>query len=526
MKNIISLFVFAFIFVKCDAQSFFSIIPDFGGDEMEGRMYNVIPLENDIKVIGLVHDSIVLGFEGGDWPVLGSISYDGEYLGTHYLIDSLYSIGFTYFTRRIAFKNDSICYLYDRRDLGGTYFKAYLVELNYRNGKVLRSKIIYDEITNSEDFFAVIVAIGKNNKLYLINRTIQNGIFSQILTVLDSSFTLKTQTLIPGFGRRNNTKYMEEDDKGNLIMVGVSLGEDTPVWYESKVYRQVLDTNLNSVDFMLAHTHVDQTILFADTYPVIKSSSGDWVMATQQVIETHDCQGCSIWVPYVVCISNDFSEVRWETRMFDGDIESSRPEYYSNAITEVSDGYIFAGSSDGAFGIQTSGLLGKVGLNGDSLWLRHYVPVGWDTVQGRWFFWQDIKTTPYGNIVIGGHGSDRYTSRILPWILHLDKDGCLEPGCNTTAVFNEPDDSGIELRIFPNPAGRQCSIHIRSNGASSPRYTLRILNDQGMQVHGSDVPGRDVHYMIDLEGWPSGIYFVLLKDLVGRQLSRKFVVVN
>src|SRR6187549_2323211 len=93
------------------SQTFFSSIPDLGGDEMEGKILNVIPLENEIKIIGLVHDSIVSGFDGGTWPVLGTISYDGEYQGTTLLIDSLYSDGFYYFTRRLAFKNDSICYL-------------------------------------------------------------------------------------------------------------------------------------------------------------------------------------------------------------------------------------------------------------------------------------------------------------------------------------------------------------------------------------------------------------------------------
>lgn len=516
----------SFTYIAGNTQSYFSIVPDFGGDDMEGQLFNVIPLENDMKIIGLVHDSLVPGFEGGNWPILGSVSYNGEYQETHYLTDSMYSTGFTYFTRRIAFKNDSICYLYDRRDLGGETYDSYLVELNYRLGKILRTIIINDEISDHRDFTSQAIALGKNGIIYLVNITTEFGVFPQILTVLDSSFNILSQSLIPDFNRDNFTLFMEEDINGNLIMVGVSLGDETSVWYESKLFRHVLDINLSSVEFALSPTEIEHTIVQADSYPVIKSKNGDWVFATQQIVETNDCPGCSIWVPYLVSISNDFTEVLWETRMFNGDISSSQPMYMATSITEVSDGFIFAGITNGEFGIETSGLLGKVNLNGDSLWMKHYIPVGWDTVQGRWFLWKDIKTTPYDNIVVGGYGSDRYTSSIVPWILHLDKDGCIEPGCNITSTSEEDNRVNVTLEVFPNPAGKYCNIHIQTDDPLSSRYRVNILNDQGIQVHTLNVPGRDVQYMVDLERWPSGIYVVQLTGQSGKQWSKILVVVH
>ncbi len=507
-------------------QSFFSLIPDFGGDEMEGRLYNVIPLQNEIKLIGLVHDSIVPGFDGGDWPILGTLSYDGEYLGSKYLTDSLYSDGFYYFTKRLVFKNDSICYLYDRRDLGASFLDAYLIELNLKSGKIVRSKIISDNVTTNEDFFGEDIALDKNGNIYLINVTTEAGPHPQILTVLDSSFNLLSQTLIPNYGRDNFTKFTEMDDEGNIILIGVSMGALNSVWYESKLFRQVLDKDFNSVEFQLAATNVDHSIVTSDSYTIIKSKNGDWICATQLVRPTSDCPDCSIWIPYVVCISNDFKEVRWETKMFDGNINSSNPFYYSNSITEVSDGYIFAGSSDGAFGIETSGILGKVGFNGDSLWLKHYIPIEWDTVQGRWFFFQDIKTTPIGNIVVGGEGSDRYTSSIRPWILQLDKDGCLEPGCNTSAISNDLDKVGVDLSIFPNPAINNCSIHIHNQNSSSTELELRIVNNEGKQIYKTHVFSGDFQYLIDLKEWQPGVYFAQVMDKTGAQLSKKFVVLK
>jgi len=513
-------------FADGSAQSFFSITPDLDGDEMEGMAFNVIPIKEGIKVIGLVHDSLVPGFEGGNWPVLASISYDGEFLGTQYLVDSLYSDGFIYITRGIAFKNDSICYLYDRRDIGNMFLDAYLVEMNYLEGTVLRSKIVTDEIMNNEDFAATVMTVEANSNLYLVNISFAQSSFSAILTVLDSVFNVLSQSVIPSFGRMNIPNYIHKDDFDNIVIVGMSLGVPTAVWWESKLYKQVLDSNLMSVEFTMAPTAFDQSIILADHYPVIKAQNGNWVIASQRVVETLDCQDCTNGIPFVVGISDDFSEVLWETKMFDGNEFSSLPLYWASSITEVSDGYIFAGSTDGMIGMEVGGILGKVGLNGDSLWLKHYIPVGWDTTQALWVDLKDIKTTPQGNIVACGRAYDRYNMIRVPWILHLDSDGCLEPGCNTVSTSDVVRDVDVELRIFPNPAQARTIVHIRSHHPGALRYTLRILDSRGVQIRSFEVPGRDVQYMIDLEDWPAGTYFAQLMEESGRQVTKQFVVLE
>jgi len=508
------------------SQSFFSVIPDLDGDEMEGKIFNVIPLENEIKILGVLHDSLVPGFDAGTWPVLGSMSYTGELLSSKILVDSNYSDGFFYHSRRLAFKNDSICYVYDRRDLGGQFLDAYLIELNIRNGRILRSKIIYDQISNHQVFLATDLTIGKNGDIFLVNVTDEPGPHSQILTVLDSNLIVQTQVLIPDFGRSNITKYIEEDVEGNLVLIGLSLGEQNSIWFESMLFRQVLNKDYTTIDFKLAPTTLDQTIAGYDYYPVIKAKTGDWVFATQVATSTNDCPGCAIWVPYVVIVASDFSEVQSETRLFDGNINSSNSEYYVKSITEVSDGYIFAGSTDGMFGIETSGLLGKVNMNGDSVWLKHYIPVEWDTTQGRFFHLQDIKTTPAGNIVIGGLGSDRFNSKILPWLLHLDKDGCLEPGCNITSNIYVSGNQELGFHIYPNPAHRECNIQLLTNQSGFQNYRLTIVNNLGVIIQDFRLNFNAINLTLNIEALAPGNYFIQLWDSKNHQVGKKILVVN
>jgi len=508
------------------AQTFFSAIPDFGGDKHEGKIFNIIPLDDQIKVIGALHDSIVPGLDGGTWQLISSISYNGELLDTKLLVDSLYSDSYTYHKRRIVFKNDSICYIYDRRDIGNPKLNAYLLELNCKTGAILKSKIIYDTISTYTGFLATDLSIGKHGEIYLINVIYAEGENPQIITVLDSSFNIIHQSIIPNFGRDNITKFTEINSDGNLSLVGVSLGEETSVWFESRLFMQVLDSDYNSIDFKFAPTNLEQTILSFEQYPVIMSNSGDWIFSSQVVMSTNDCEFCSIAIPYVVSVSPDFSKVNWETRMFDGDINSSRPDYSVQSITEVSDGYIFLGHTDGNHDLETSALLGKVSLNGDSLWLKHIIPLQWDTAQAFWFKMQDIKTTQEGNILIGGFISDGINQIIVPWLAQLDKDGCMEPGCNTMVSTADPTDKDQEIfSVYPNPASSFIGINCTTD--FSENCIISIYDYTGKAVTKmAFTPQPGYQYMINIPNQIHGAYVLSIESNSGQLLYSKGIVID
>jgi hypothetical protein len=83
----------------------------------------------------------------------------------------------------------------------------------------------------------------------------------------------------------------------------------------------------------------------------------------------------------------------------------------------------------------------------------------------------------------------------------------------------------VDIQIFPNPASTQCNIHVRSYKSTSD-YILKILDSRGVTIRNLDVAGADVHYILDLQDWPPGAYFVQLIDQAGRQLTRKFIVLD
>lgn len=507
------------------AQTYFSSIPDFDGDKSEAKIFNVIPLEHQIQVIGAIHDSIVPGLDGGTWQIIATISYDGELLNSKLLIDSLYPDGFSYVKKRIAVKNDSICYIYDRRNIGNPKLNSYLIELNYLTGEIVRSKIIYDTISTYSGFLPADITLDKSGHIYLINRFNAQGPNPQLITVLDSDFNVLHQSLIPSFGRDNITKFTEVNSDGSVVLVGESLGEETSVWFESKLFRQVLDLNFNSIDYRFAPTNFEQTILGIDKYSVIESTSGDWIFASQVVKKTDNCEFCFLGIPYVVSISTDFSVVNWETRMFDGNINSSRPSYFIYSMTEVSDGYIFLGNTDGEHNLQTSALLGKVSLNGDSLWLKHIIPLQWDTAQAFWFAMQDIKTSPDGNILIGGFVSDGIQQIIVPWIAQLDKDGCMEPGCNTVSIEAPSDSINTTFSIYPNPATAYIGINCKAS--ISEKCVLSIFDLAGKLVSRNSFISEDgCQIIINIPDEVSGQYLICVQGEEGKLLLSKCIIIE
>jgi len=525
MKKPILLISAIFICVCATAQTYFSAIPDFGGDNHEGKIFNIIPLEDQIKVIGALHDSIVPGLEGGTWQLIASISYNGELLNTKLLVDSIYTDSYIYHKRRIAFKNDSICYIYDRRNIGNPKLNSYLVELNYLTGEIIRSKIIYDTLSTYTGFLATDLTVGKGGEIYLINVFYATGANPQMITVLDSNFNIIHQSIIPNFDRDNSTKFSEISAEGNLVLVGISLGEETSVWYESKLFKQVLDENYNSIDFKVAPTNLDQSILGPDIYPVIKGCNGDYIIASQVVKPTDNCEFCLIGIPYVVSVSPDFSKVNWETRMFDGDVASSRPEFSIASITEVIDGYIFLGYTDGTHDLQTSALLGKVSLNGDSLWLKHIIPLQWDTAQAFWFYMEDIKTTPEGNILIGGYVSDGINQIIVPWIAQLDKDGCMEPGCNSVAVTEPTALTNDIFSIYPNPATSYIAINCKAS--IYEKCVLSIYDLSGKLVSRNPFVSEDgSQLIINIPGEVNGQFVISIKSEQGKLLYSKSIFIE
>jgi hypothetical protein len=215
-----------------------------------------------------------------------------------------------------------------------------------------------------------------------------------------------------------------------------------------------------------------------------------------------------------------YHALRWHNYIFKLDADRQFDwgwELYSPFFTTQTDfnkliactdgsGYVAVGLS----GIGTTptngiywGRVSKVSPQGDSIWDRHYAfPIGTDFPFHELY---DIKETPDGGFILCGESFDFYADSFPQqgWLLKLDAQGCLVPGCGLVPVEEAASQEPPAMLLYPNPASDWLSVHLGEAGAEGQ---LRIVDMQGRLVLNFEAPLGNTTYVLPLTGLPPGIY--------------------
>jgi hypothetical protein len=106
------------------------------------------------------------------------------------------------------------------------------------------------------------------------------------------------------------------------------------------------------------------------------------------------------------------------------------------------------------------------------------------------------------------------------WILKLDECGCLVPGCDSSCPEVEEIGSSSPYYFGPNPASNLISI----GSAIMDKYSFSIYDDMGRLILEKQNAQKDVGYLVDVENWSSGMYFLHIQDQEGKGYVEKVVV--
>lgn len=135
----------------------------------------------------------------------------------------------------------------------------------------------------------------------------------------------------------------------------------------------------------------------------------------------------------------------------------------------------------------------------------------------------DLKASPDGGYIIAAasYVGDAYEKNgepyWMPWLLKVDDEGCLIPGCNVVQTHNIEDDSGFML--YPNPAGDY--MVIRHTGMEKLSYS--ILSPEGKIVDQFSSSFEEEQIIVPLKNFYPGTYLVRCTDNKGRFESKIFV---
>jgi hypothetical protein len=165
----------------------------------------------------------------------------------------------------------------------------------------------------------------------------------------------------------------------------------------------------------------------------------------------------------------------------------------------------------------------KLTESGEMLWERRYQKV--ISYQDRHDL-TDMAITSDGGIV-GVMAALDYNEEVpevghpqRAWILKLDECGCLVPGCDSSCPKIEESGGSSPYYFGPNPASNLFSI----GSAMMDNYSFSIYDDLGRLILEKQNAQKDMGYLVDVENWSSGMYFLHIQDQEGKGYVEKVVV--
>ncbi len=523
MKLLRNILFWAFMVVlgldSMKAQNLFSVLPDVGGIDMQAVCRSILLDSTTFYVMGNRLDTNHIGYV--DQPWIGEFNFNGENSNVHVPMDTLYDDPVYFNNIQFAQKTGSHYYFYQPRNVGEENYVPYLCEIDIHTGAILKSKLIRNPDFPGE----IIIQCGilyDHDSLTLLSFAFIDNLYKIYLTRVDTSFETIRHIPVPQVLNKFYPLYFEKATEEEFNMIGdniIEIGNDIIQVVSYLKY----NTKTNAVSSKSTPGDPFFSFGLALSKNVLKNQeTNSWIIAAQGLVDkTDSCSQCFSYVPYIYSLNADFDSIRWKTRFKDSKgFTGFNYELYH--IDEVEDGYIAAGgySKKSVDSFPSSGLIMKCGLNGDSLWMKHYIPLSWEGERVRWARFFDTKMQVDGSIIAAGEIYDNDMEILRPWIIHVDENGCLVPGCEIVST-NEVDLSEnklIDFKLFPNPASNE--IYIQCNAPSNGKVNVNLFSISGALVKKTSFIARPGDQMIlSLEGLPEGMYTISLIDSSNTILS-------
>ena len=196
--------------------------------------------------------------------------------------------------------------------------------------------------------------------------------------------------------------------------------------------------------------------------------------------------------------------------------QPNTPNNYLSFNRKIENGFLTSGQAEVGDVEGVWPVLGKMNEDGDTMWWSTY------DINDRESLWDKVIVTgmdimPSGSILICGNMTEfenEFASTIRPFIMKLDKNGCLEPDCRPIVNTVENKLDQIDISVTPNPGTDQVTISTSLHG----------------DVHITDITGRTIWKQnintsdttIDTHNWNNGIYLITLLNKE-RSISQKWL---
>ncbi|NOT37830.1 MAG: T9SS type A sorting domain-containing protein [Saprospiraceae bacterium] len=479
MKNTILLSLIFFSFIDAQTIKYFDIMPfELSGENGQSQYYKVESDSDNIYILGDIYRVI----KNKDvHPINGVISYQGKATHQTTLINEKY-FPKPYDNKSIIKKYMGIYWVMTNIINPKTNFLTHEIqEINLISGEVIKAK----NLVNFDSVYYTLSTCNLEYKNSIIRFALRHFLdsnnYTEFIHELDTN--LDRVNLIKIKYNKNSggiIKWLSKIDNGNYEIIREVLSRDPQT--NKRIFSLeylILDSLGNEIRSKTIQELENYVFAFADVYTIHKNQDNSFIFSCRKM---NSDSSIFYGIPYVVKVAAEFDSIIWKTKFHDFKQYEDKIDYFIFSSTKVLDnsGYISSGEiSTEEITNPSYGLLFKVSNEGDSLWMRRFQPINWDSTRALWIELFMVNCTPYNTILATGRVSDNLTKAIRGWILHLDSEGCLIPGCNRV-ISTKDITIGLEkaFHFYPNPILND-KLYILSFISSNNRYKLSLYDLQG-----------------------------------------------
>jgi hypothetical protein len=242
----------------------------------------------------------------------------------------------------------------------------------------------------------------------------------------------------------------------------------------------------------------DGGYIFASGWGTDDFGINDWVY--RPWIQKLDAQGDSLW--------SWFSN----TNAYEG------YESYITDIIQQNDGsFIAVGQEptvnpiDSSLQYKKQGMILKLTSEGDSVWQHHYYHPQASNKDASHYLYR-VRPTTDGGYVAAGYLALPDTGTQDSWVIKVDSNGCLIPGCIITAVEHEPQLPRGEVLVYPNPSRDFITVELGPQRFKDQTFVLFDLQGKRVLERRLNQPISQ----ISLQDLPMGIYLYRVGNVSGK----------
>ena len=145
--------------------------------------------------------------------------------------------------------------------------------------------------------------------------------------------------------------------------------------------------------------------------------------------------------------------------------------------------------------------------------LKFYQTYEADTFKGSQNYLRDIKPLPDGGFIAVGFVQPNDGTSQDVWVLRVDSNGCLAPGCSTGLGIEQLSMQNEELRIWPNPTNGILNVAYTITDPTCTDATLLLIETgTGRILVNKTVACGSAQTQIDMNEFANGVYSLSIQS--------------